>query len=152
MNKKGETKMIKSITAYNNPAFCATKKVLVAEDYSSIRKGIIDNLQYDVEENGDTLEPFEAENKAEAFEVLKKEKNLDLVITDGSLEQKNDGLEILNAAIKTVGSDKVIMYSGDDHRAEVTEKGATFVGKDEAFNKLLNIAAEKLYGENSPSQ
>lgn len=139
----------------NNLTFCATKRVLIADDFEMNRDLNTLFVQQCCQNNGDEAEITAAEDFNEARIALDSGSKFDLVITDGHLGSKydkpegsgfGDGLIILQKANKKIGAEKVIMMSSDDSlKTPVEENGCTFIEKGQL--NTIPLIEKTLYSE-----
>lgn len=141
---------ISAINNFNNRqlGFCQGKtvKALLVDDNEQVLRMTNRTLSGVVKDAGDKYEPRCFQRTAEALQALDTDQ-FNLVITDGSIDERGDGLDVVRKAInKGVPAQKIVMISGDSHLQEpVEELNAHFWRKPvfQLYNNLKKVIYPK---------
>lgn len=105
--------------------------VLIVEDEPSILMVLSDYLK------GEGYHVLEAENGAQAFEILARKPHLDLMITDYRLPGGVSGVQIAEPALKLRPELKVIFISG--YPQEIIESGSPIARRAPILAKPFDL-------------
>ncbi|MDB6026702.1 MAG: Response regulator, LuxR family [Verrucomicrobiales bacterium] len=121
-----------------------TKKILVADDHSIVRKGLKDTLE---DELGNVT-IGEAENGREVLDMVRKEK-WDLLLLDINMEGRS-GLEVLEELRKTNPKLPVLilsMYPEEELAVRALKQGAAgYLSKRRASEEMVDAVKKVLAG------
>jgi two-component system, NarL family, invasion response regulator UvrY len=120
-------------------------KILIADDHSIVRKGLIELLREDFLD----LEAFEALNSQQVLDIAGKE-SLDMILLDISMPGRN-GIETVkdlrSQGIKTPVL-MLSMHPEDQYAIRALKAGASgFINKESATEELLNAIHKILKGK-----
>ena len=102
-------------------------KILIVDDEPSVRKSIARLLK------AGGHEVMEADNPSLAFQVVKENKDIGLVITDNSMPAGGEGLKFIERTRRYSSNLRIILVSG--YMSDVLFDEAKLLGAEAAVNK-----------------